>query len=447
MQAQTLDVAKDWELLEAQLPSDWQELGKQHGLLCRELPKHLGAKITELSQILRLVFYYVATNTSLRIATAAAAAAGMVVLSPVALYKWLCKLGPFVTELAARMLDTKTLFSVTRWAGLDVLLVDATAVMRPGACGTTARVHNLLRLSTLELVQMEVTDVHEGETLCRFRFRSGQLCVGDRIYANPPGIAHVVGQGAHVLVRYNRGSLPLYDIQERSIDVLERLRKLTKPGRVRQWYAQVQPEQGPVIPGRLCAIRLPKDKADQSQERVRRELGSKVNDKALEMACYVVVFTTVPKDVLSAERVLELYRLRWQVELHIKRDKSIAGLDRLPCQRPDTIQTWLCTKLLLIRMARQLASAQVVLPAKEVTPATARQVKRESERREAQIVAEPWRVMKLVWQALCGALLPIRLWDVPRALKVFVDHLRRYCTGRRERQADAFLRHLLVDFG
>jgi hypothetical protein len=53
-----------------------------------------------------------------------------------------------------------------------------------------------------------------------------------------------------------------------------------------------------------------------------------------------VVFTTVPAEELADEAILALYRLRWQVELHIKRDKSLGGLDRLPNFRPDTIEGW-----------------------------------------------------------------------------------------------------------
>jgi hypothetical protein len=70
----------------------------------------------------------------------------------------------------------------------------------------------------------------------------------------------------------------------------------------------------------------------------------------------VVVFTTVPASVLPTEAIVALYRLRWQVELHIKRDKSIGGLDRLPNFRPDTIEGWVSAKLLLGALARRMAS-------------------------------------------------------------------------------------------
>jgi hypothetical protein len=116
------------------------------------------------------------------------------------------------------------------------------------------------------------------------------------------------------------------------------------------------------ILGRLVAVRLPEDKTKEARERLRREQGNEVMEESLAMASFVVVFTTVPKSKLSAELVLELYGLRWQVELHIKRDKSIAGLDRLPNRRPDTVYTWICAKLLLVQIARKMASSRMSIP-------------------------------------------------------------------------------------
>lgn len=187
--------------------------------------------------------------------------------------------------------------------------------------------------------------------------------MGDRGYANPPGIAFVKSSDAEVLVRYNRGSLPLYDIEGKRLDVLAKLlAKLRKPGRAREWAVWVHPEDCKPIGGRLVAVRLPAEKAEEARERLRREQGDEVTAESLAMADFVVVFTTVPKNRLSAERVLELYGLRWQIELHIKRDKSIAGLDRLPNRRPDTVYTWICAKLLLVQIARRMASSQMVIP-------------------------------------------------------------------------------------
>jgi len=59
-----------------------------------------------------------------------------------------------------------------------------------------------------------------------------------------------------------------------------------------------------------------------------------------------------------------------------------------------------------------------------------------------KVVAEPWRVMTFVWQALKAALLPIALRDVPRLMARFLEHLQRGNVRCRERRAAAFTRHL-----
>lgn len=54
--------------------------------------------------------------------------------------------------------------------------------------------------------------------------------------------------------------------------------------------------------------------------------------------------------------------------------------------------------------------------------------------------------MTFVWQALCAALLPVDLADIPRVLDRFLDHLERWSPGPRMRRADTFYRNLQADF-
>ena len=363
MRDQPIDIAGDWPMIEAQLPAGWREMAREHDLIPEHLPRYLGAKITDVSIPLRLVLFHVGTNTSLKTTTAMAHAAQIVDMSGVALHKWMRKLGPYLGTLLVRKTEVGTTFAPERWAGYDIILVDATVVNRPGSEGTTARVHHALRLTTLQPVKIEVTDETGGETFRRFKVEPGQLWTGDRGYANPPGIAWVKNGGAEVLVRHNRGSLPLYDVHGKRLDVRAKLARLRKPGRVKAWAAWVHPDdEATPIRGRLIAVRLPEEKAAEARVRLRREQGRQLTAASLAMADFVVVFTTVPKERLSHEQILELYRLRWQVELHIKRDKSIAGLDQLPNYRPDTIYTWICAKMLLTQIARAIPTADVAIP-------------------------------------------------------------------------------------
>lgn len=357
-------IAGDWPMIEAQLPPDWRAMAQQHGVAPRNVPSQLGAKVTDVSVPLRMVLYHVASNTSLKTTTAMAAASGLIDVSAVALHKWMCKFGPFLSALLVALTNAAREFAAECWAGYEILIVDGSSVSRPGSKGTTARVHYAIRLADLQPVQIDVTSDKGGETFKRFAkmARAGQLWVGDRGYANPPGIAALTSTGADVLVRYARGSLPLYDVSGDRLDVPKKLAKLKKPGVPREWEAWVHPHGGERIRGRLCAVRLPADKAEEARARLRREQGKDLTAESLEMADFFVVFTTVPPDRLSTDRVLELYALRWQVELHIKRDKSIAGLDRLPNFREDTICSWILAKMLLAQITRKIATPDVAFP-------------------------------------------------------------------------------------
>jgi len=248
---QGLDVSRplDWQTFEQALPSGWRELAAKYRLIGhRKLPPHLGAKVKDISDIVRLVLYQVATNSGLESATSAFAAVGLLTISFVALHKWMKKIGPYLQELVARMVSEEhAVFAPELWAGYEVIVTDATCVERPGAKGTTARVHYALRLTDLRPVEEHITDEKGGETLRRFHPEPGQLWLGDRGYANARSVAHATGCGADVLIRHNRWSLPLFDIKGKLLDVLEKLGRLNKPGRVREWKAWVHPDKGKPI--------------------------------------------------------------------------------------------------------------------------------------------------------------------------------------------------------
>jgi transposase len=72
---------------------------------------------------------------------------------------------------------------------------------------------------------------------------------------------------------------------------------------------------------------------------------------------YVFVFTTVCADVLSATKVMSLYRSRWQIELVFKRLKSIIGIGHLPKYEPESAKAWLHGKLFCALLIESLVRA------------------------------------------------------------------------------------------
>jgi hypothetical protein len=186
----------------------------------------------------------------------------------------------------------------------------------------------------------------------------GQLAIGDRGYCHAPGIVWTLDHGADVLLRYNRGALPLLDDRGRALDVLAWVRPVTCGQIVERKVLVDAVVDGDrrVVRGRLIATRLPEEKAEEARARLRKEQGRDLSQESLEMAAYVVLFTTVASERLSAHACIEIYRLRWQVELLFKRWKSLCGFDRLPNERADTILTWLTAKLLLGLLVDRIAA-------------------------------------------------------------------------------------------
>lgn len=383
----------NWEFIKAQLPAGWRELAVEWELI-RPQPPQLKTKVTDIEQVLRPLLLrssweasLVTTMGTIALAKAAAEAnstgiadpsvpstAGgeahgfvtpshsLVDMSAVALHKWERKLGPYLAELLARMLQSTSAFSAMQWSGYDIVLADGTTVTRPGAQGTTARVLYALHLADMTLLQCFVTDEHGSERLRAFEMHPEQLWIADRCYCNPPDIAWVADAGAALMVRYNRGALPLYDAKSRPFDVLEHVRTLRDPEAMAEWRVWVHPQDHKPIQGRLCAVRLPEEQAEEGRQRLRREQGAKVTEASLEAAAWVMVFTNVPRLRLDTARVLGLYPVRWQMELEIKRDKSLGGIDKLPNFLPETIAAWLQTKLLLQQIARKIVSPAVAFP-------------------------------------------------------------------------------------
>jgi len=62
--------------------------------------------------------------------------------------------------------------------------------------------------------------------------------------------------------------------------------------------------------------------------------------------CLPQEYGTLNAESFPEERILELYRLKWQVELAFKRLKSIMQLGQLPKTDPESCRAWLYGKRL-----------------------------------------------------------------------------------------------------
>jgi len=188
-----------------------------------------------------------------------------------------------------------------------------------------------------------------SETLKHFEFAPGDVVMMDRGYCRRAGVAWAVVQGAQLIVRYHPHLFPVQDRTGQPLNVAAALRTLPPSGTTTLEVA-CQTDQGQTIRAWVHAYHLSGPAAEKARRRVRREAqkgGYTPKAETLFLAEFVMVLTTLPPDVLSAETVLQLYRCRWQVELLIKRWKSLLDLDQLRARAGSPLAAvWLSGKLL-----------------------------------------------------------------------------------------------------
>lgn len=358
------------------------------------------------------------------------------------------KAGAYLGALVERLTDWKGEAQPERWAGYEMLAVDATAFAGRTATGTDARAHVAVRLADLSIRSLFVTDGFGGESLKRFCFTPSQLVIVDRGYANPPGIQSTVDQGADVLVRVNRGTLPLVSPAGEVLDVLAEARKL-RVDEVLDCDVRVPVGRGAelrLMQGRLIIHRLPPELAEKARAWVHREQGSHATAESIEMAEYVALFTTTPRRRLTAIRCLEAYRLRWQIELLFKRWKSLCHFDRLPNERPDTIESWIYAKMLLALLMDKLGASAAELSPQCVSSAPRASISaavRESPRLPVTrpLAQQPWKVTSILWPLIVAAILPLRLTttiDKLPEIAALIDSYDSATTERAVRQINDF---------
>lgn len=363
---------EDWRIVEALLPERWMEMARELGAFQR------ARGIADARALLQVMLIHLADGCGLRDTAARASLAGIAEVSDVALLKRLRSCGPWFEWLVQQMRLAPELQVAAQGDAVSGLLrgrqlrvVDGSVVREPGATGSQWRLHYAIGLPQLHCQEVYLGPCDEGETLKRFEVRGGDVFVADRGYAHPGGIAHVKRHGGDVIVRMNLVTLPLlHPATGEALDVLAQVRGL-QVGQAGSWPAslRVKAERGGLrahqIEGRLCALRKSAEAAAASRRRVRHESlrgGKQVRPETLEAAEYVLIFTTLSDDI-DPQQIMQLYRLRWQIELEFKRLKSLIQLGHLKKHDARAARSWLQGKLLVaFLIARLIAHAERVSP-------------------------------------------------------------------------------------
>lgn len=388
-----------------ELPEDYWDLAIEFKAFSR------GRKIKDPGQLMQVVMCYCGIDQVLR------EVAGDFTLleeriSDTAIHNRLKACLPWVKVLLERMMGAAAGPLVS--GHLRFVVVDGSTVQGPGAEQTWYRLHIAVDLVKLHLIHVKVTDKHEGEHLGHYPLQEGDVVLIDRGYNQPAKLIEQVDKGVSVVLRYNPHGMNVYDNEGEKIDLYDQLHRtaetsLCLPVRV---YAD-----GQYIDGYIHACRLPAAQAEQARRGVRaraRKKGRTPQQRTLVLADWVLVFTNLPPTLLPTATVAALYRVRWQVELVIKRMKSVLDIDKLRARENSTLaELYLHGKLLYTWVLEKRAR---------------RRCGEQWNRLDQPRRATPWRVWKLLHQELAITISGVCHWDLgrwPACLEVLRERPRR----------------------
>jgi hypothetical protein len=321
----------NWPFLLSLLPEDLEDSARRTRALvrCRNIPN--------AAALLRIALAYAVSDLSLKDVAAWARGQELAEMTGPGLFYRLREAEPWLQEILARTLAKEIKAEST---GRTLRIVDATVLTGPGATGTEWRVHLVGDPATGKFCSVELTDGAGGEGLARHSFHEGEIVLGDRVYATARGIAAVRAVQADLVVRLNPQILRLCSSERQRFELLR--------------------EEIPAIGEKTFDLlvpippdNLPRTKSHHPWPLKQAKDWIPVHIVAARTRKGEVIWVLTTLDVPAAQ-VLELYRLRWQVELLFKRLKSLLHLDTLPSRQGPTARSWILARLLAAALAQKL---------------------------------------------------------------------------------------------
>jgi len=119
-------------------------------------------------------------------------------------------------------------------------------------------------------------------------------------------------------------------------------------GIVSEQYVCIKGGGGDVV--RLIGIRKNEQASLHARKKYRAKMSRRqavIHKQTEQLQDYVLVLTRLTDPAIQPRQVLQLHRLRWQIEIAFKRLKSLIGLGHLPKYDPQSCRAWLHGKLFI----------------------------------------------------------------------------------------------------
>lgn len=334
MRSPRLHEEREWPYVVTLLPGDLENSAWQSEALlrCRNIP--------DAKALLRLALAYAVSDLSLKDVAAWAHALGVAEITGPGLFYRLREAEGWLQHVLAQTLQSQV--ERTAGRGLRLRVVDATVLHGPGAQGTEWRAQVLLEAGTGAFRAVELTDGHGGEGYGRYPFSPQEVILGDRAYATARGLWAVHLAHAQVVARLNPHAIRVCDSERKRFSLRSQEQKI------------------PVVGGMEfdILVPIPPERRTKTRKwglgRAMAWVPARAVAARTRTGSVIWLLTTLSAEQASCAELLQLYRLRWQIELLFKRLKSLLPLDALPSRQGPTAKSWMLARLLAAALAQRL---------------------------------------------------------------------------------------------
>lgn len=314
-------------------------------------------KVQSPLQLFKLIMLYCGFDFSLR-SCAGLFSLSHGVISDEAIRK---RLSACVDWIKSVLNDVLGLQRIHKNGDLKFIVIDGSTVQERGATQISYRLHLAIDLLSLTLTDAVVSTDKVGEKIQHYQIQEGHVLLADRGYCRTTNIIPVVDQGADVIIRYSLNLMPLYHQDERGQMVKINWQQMLSRSPNRSQIVETFIIKGNrYIKGYVDAI--PRDSIYAAQERRKlnaraKQKGTQPKELTVYLMGWMLIFSSISPKILNTADIQNLYKARWQIELSIKRLKSILNIDLLRAKKGSKLaEVYLLGKLLYATLLERINS-------------------------------------------------------------------------------------------
>lgn len=312
--------------LQQELPAEVQALARQYKAFQRS------RRIKTVSDLLRAVMLYSICDLSLREVAGWFTGRGQRITDEAVRGRLKC-CATWIEAVIGKMLPViERPFQLPGKKAWRLVIRDGSVVNGPGSQGSDYRLHLSFDPIQQRIDQLHLSDSHRSESLSLFCHDQNAIEMGDRAYAKAAALIETRQAGAHFCVRMTPNYLCLRDRSGNKLDLIEHLRGAGEATEMSFEVLVQETETGERCEAYLHAHHLSEQQANRARRRVKRRAqkkGHTLRATTLLLCDWLLILTSIAPSQLPASEIFELYRVRWQVELLIKRFKSLLNADFL----------------------------------------------------------------------------------------------------------------------